>query len=351
MSIPSRPLVSVIIPAYNYGQFIGQTLSSVQSQTYSEWECVVVDDGSTDDTRQVVALYAEKDERIRYIYQKNTGRSAARNNGLRNSTGHYVQLLDADDLIESQKLERQVEYLEQHADVDIVYGSMRYFPTANLSERLYWIWGEDKPWMPETSGAGKDMLMALIRSNIMVISSPLIRRSTIDEVGLLDEILNEDWYYWIRCAMKGKRFQYEDMDGTLALVRSHPSSTSVDRVQMLGHGLRIREKLEKTLADADLLRLNREQLQLEKQLMVRWLVETGIEKVTHGSKLAGGKRFLQAGMTSDDPRQKIKWIACACVSPIVPKQRLAKMAAILLDDSLRRIFLYKSKSLFSRLHR
>jgi glycosyltransferase involved in cell wall biosynthesis len=345
----SRPLVSVIIPTYNYGQYIGQALESIQSQTYRKWECVVIDDGSTDDTNRVVAHYAAQDERIRYIRQKNTGRSAARNNGLRNTTGRYVQFLDADDLIEPLKIERQVEYLEQHPEVDIVYGSMRYFPTEDVSQRLYWIWGEDKPSMPEISGTGKDLLAALIRSNIMVINSPLVRRSTIEAVGLFDEILGEDWHYWIRCALLNKRFQFEDMDGTLALVRSHPTNTSKDKGQMLSHALRVREKLEKSLVDADLVRLNRQHLQLDRELLLRWLVETGVEKVRQGNTVAGVNRFWKAGLISDDPARKIKWMACAGLAPILPQQRLSELAAIFMDDSLRRIFLYKLKSLFAKL--
>src|ERR671938_151456 len=86
-----RPLVSVIVPAYNYGRFVGEALDSVRRQTYANWECVVVDDRSTDDTRDVVGRYEAEDPRIRYVLcEKNRGPAAARNRGLRETAGEYL---------------------------------------------------------------------------------------------------------------------------------------------------------------------------------------------------------------------------------------------------------------------
>src|SRR3989442_11796350 len=112
-------LVSVIVPSYNYGRFVGQALESLRAQTYPRWECIVVDDGSTDNTDAIVTAFAENDSRIKYIRQENQGLAAARNAGIVHSAGEYLQFLDADDLLESEKLERHVEFLEQHAEIDI----------------------------------------------------------------------------------------------------------------------------------------------------------------------------------------------------------------------------------------
>src|ERR1044071_7848252 len=109
-SSPSRPLVSVVVPSYNYGHLIRETLASLAAQTYDRWECVVVDDGSTDDTRAVVEAYPAADPRVRYVRQENARQGAARNNGIRHSSGDYFQFLDSDDTIETSKFERQVEY-------------------------------------------------------------------------------------------------------------------------------------------------------------------------------------------------------------------------------------------------
>ena len=88
---------SIIIPTYNRGQLIAETIGSVQAQTFADWECIVVDDGSTDDTKEVIGLLSKKDPRIKYVYQQNAERSAARNNGIRHSKGTYVCFLDSDD--------------------------------------------------------------------------------------------------------------------------------------------------------------------------------------------------------------------------------------------------------------
>ena len=149
----AEPLVSIIIPTYNYGALIGETLSSLQRQTLTDWECVVVDDGSTDDTAGVVARVAGRDPRVRYLRQENQRQSVAKNTGLADARGKYVQFLDADDLIEPLKFERQVEFLEAHAEADIVYGGVRFFRTERPAERLYAMFGENESWMPEVSGA------------------------------------------------------------------------------------------------------------------------------------------------------------------------------------------------------
>src|SRR5258708_7235502 len=119
--LPHPGLVSVVIASHNYAHFIPQTLDSVLAQTYPNWECIVVDDGSTDNTREVVERYADADQRIRYLWQENQRLAAARNRGIANSSGEYLQFLDADDLIEPGKFERQVGVLEHHPEIDIVY--------------------------------------------------------------------------------------------------------------------------------------------------------------------------------------------------------------------------------------
>src|SRR5690606_19624568 len=111
--------VSIIVPCYNYAKFLPFALDSILAQQLGAWECVIVDDGSTDDTGVVARAYVNKDRRFRYVYQQNSGLSAARNTGLKNTTANYIQLLDADDLIDAQKLLLQATYLDEHRDVDI----------------------------------------------------------------------------------------------------------------------------------------------------------------------------------------------------------------------------------------
>lgn len=104
-------LVSVVIPAYNRAALLPETLSSVREQTFTDWECIVVDDGSTDHTREVVLAACAEDRRVRYIHQENAERSAARNTGIRHSRGEYICFLDSDDRYTPRYLQRLTEFL------------------------------------------------------------------------------------------------------------------------------------------------------------------------------------------------------------------------------------------------
>ncbi len=105
---------SIIIPTFNRANFMEETIRSVQNQTYTDWECIVVDDGSTDHTKELIGEISRNDPRVRYVYQKNAERSAARNNGIRHSRGNYVCFLDSDDFFESGYLFELNHFIEQN---------------------------------------------------------------------------------------------------------------------------------------------------------------------------------------------------------------------------------------------
>lgn len=115
------PQVSVIIPTYNRGQYIGESIRSVLTQSYADLEVIVVDDGSTDDTEKIIDAIV--DPRLHYIRQENRGRSNARNHALSLARGKYITFLDSDDLYLPNKIELQVDYLIKHPDVGMVYTS------------------------------------------------------------------------------------------------------------------------------------------------------------------------------------------------------------------------------------
>lgn len=106
-------LVSIITPCYNGGKYISQTIESVMAQSYPDWEMIIVDDGSKDDSEKIVRSYMEKENRIVFLQQPNAGSAAARNNGIRNARGQYIALLDADDLWEPDFLKEQVGLLKE----------------------------------------------------------------------------------------------------------------------------------------------------------------------------------------------------------------------------------------------
>lgn len=118
------PQVSIITPCYNASRYISQTIDSVLTQTFTDWEMIIVDDGSKDDSSDIVEKYVKKDSRIRLIQQPNGGSANARNHGIREATGRYIALLDADDLWLPQFLEKQIEFMKEKNAI-CVYSSYK----------------------------------------------------------------------------------------------------------------------------------------------------------------------------------------------------------------------------------
>lgn len=117
-------MVSIIIPAYNAQRFIAETIESVLEQTYTNWELIIIDDGSSDNTKNIVEQYRQNDPRIQYYFQENAGVSVARNHGLSKANGEFIALLDADDVWLEENLALKVEVLEQDGNIQWVYSNM-----------------------------------------------------------------------------------------------------------------------------------------------------------------------------------------------------------------------------------
>ena len=133
------PLVSVIIPSYNGAQYLEQAVNSVIRQTHEKLECIIVDDGSTDRTHQLCQNLIKKDSRLKYVYQSNRGPASARNRGIKESKGDWIQLLDADDWLNENKIRFQLEYFRKAADCaceDIVLYSDYHVITVDLHQNI-----------------------------------------------------------------------------------------------------------------------------------------------------------------------------------------------------------------------
>lgn len=128
--------VSIVVPCYNQAQYLSETLDSVLAQTYTDWECIIVNDGSIDDTYSVASRYVETDERFKYLYQENQGVSAARNNGIAIANGYFVLPLDGDDLIEPTYIEKAVAYFEKNPETKLVYSEVNLFGAKNCSCKM-----------------------------------------------------------------------------------------------------------------------------------------------------------------------------------------------------------------------
>lgn len=181
------PIVSVIVPCYNYAHFLGEALDSVLAQTFPHWECIVINDGSPDNTEEVALEYCKKDARIKYFYKENGGHSSARNFGIKASVGKYILPLDADDRISNIYLEKAIEILETETDVKLVTGEVQLF--GNTDSRLK---------MPVFD------LRSFLIVNYITISS-LFRRSDYDCTKGFDEtmLVFEDWDLFISLLKKG----------------------------------------------------------------------------------------------------------------------------------------------------
>jgi len=183
------PKVSVIIPTYNRAQLVGRAIRSVLNQTYQDFETIVVDDGSTDNTEEVVKSF--NDSRIRYIrHEENRGGSAARNTGIRAARGEYVAFLDSDDEWLLEKLEEQIALFRKNPECGAVYTKRLIFDNGKIKI------------VPQDQQEGW-ILKPLLRSNVVgTTSSVVVKRQCFDKVGLFDERLlsSQDWDMWIRIA-------------------------------------------------------------------------------------------------------------------------------------------------------
>ena len=183
---PTAGLVSVVIPSFNYGHFVAEAVESALAQTYSPIEVIVVDDGSTDDTRARLQPFAD---RIHYVYQNNRGLSAARNTGVGLANGEWIALLDADDLWHPEKTEVQLRAASPLGSLGLV-GSL---PAVSMPERL-----------PSEPAVERLSVRDFLLSSRTGPSGALIRRDCFDAVGLFDESLRsiEDRDMWLRIASR-----------------------------------------------------------------------------------------------------------------------------------------------------
>ncbi|WP_298343662.1 glycosyltransferase family 2 protein [uncultured Algibacter sp.] len=220
-------LVSVIIPCFNQARYLDEALKSVFEQTYKNWECIIVNDGSEDDTETIANKWVNKDNRFNYIYKKNGGLSNARNVGLQNAIGDYVQFLDSDDYISINKLEIQIKDLITH-DISVCdYFSFTdgtkdkaphkyltpFFSQLNYKKEIIWDWEYRKSFPPHCV---------------------LFKRKLIPENNMkFNENLSnhEDWEFWVKLFYSSESlFNNSEV---LAFYRIRNGSMSTDFVPML----------------------------------------------------------------------------------------------------------------------
>ncbi len=233
-------LVSVIIPAYNVAPFVRETLESVFAQTFTNYEVILVNDGSPD-TEEFERVIEPFRKRIRYISQENGGASVARNAGLRAARGELVAFLDADDLWLPNYLEQQLKFFREH-DCDLVCADAMVFGDSPDAGRTYM-----SAVMETAPPAGAVSFFDLLSAERSLITSGVIaRRELIFEVGLFDEALRnaQDFDLWLRLARHGARLAYHRQ--VLLRYRSRMNSLTGDATNSLNRELRVLDKIERS---------------------------------------------------------------------------------------------------------
>lgn len=226
-------MVSVIIPNYNHARYLPDAIDSILAQTYQNFEIIVVDDGSKDNSREVGARYGEK---INYIYQENAGLSAARNTGLRRAHGEFIGLLDADDMYEPAFMATLVNFLTQHPQYDGVYCGYQFVDDDGFA----------LPQIENRVIASDKLYKAMWGGNFWVPESVLMRRGCYETAGPYDQTLKacEDWDVWLRILEKHPIAGVADV---LIRHRVLPGSMSSDPIRMLVNRIKVTENRFGTL--------------------------------------------------------------------------------------------------------
>ena len=238
-----KQLVSIIIPAYNAEKYIRGSIKTILEQTYNNFEIIVIDDGSVDNTAQIIKDEYKDDARIKLISQKNGGVAVARNHGIKMARGEYIAFLDPDDYYLPAKIEREVEFLQSHPEFDVVYCKMKHFYDDNI-DVLYQHKGE----MP--SGQVFENLLDRFFGQLNTV---LIPKRIFEKIGMFDENFrdSEEWDMFLRIARARYTFGFLDED----LVRIRISKSSLSRYEnqwkMKSHNMFVFEELNKSMSEEE----------------------------------------------------------------------------------------------------
>jgi glycosyltransferase involved in cell wall biosynthesis len=233
------PTVSVVIPTYNTARYISEAIESVLAQTYRDFEIIVVDDGSTDNTYEVIKqchannirdvelievtnpfqqsqrtqqtqptqqTQQTQQTQLIYIYQKNGGRANARNTGIKAARGRYIAFLDSDDLWTSGKLEKQVEIMEGNKKIDFLFGDKQRFSDDGtiITSSMFARRGYNADFFGDPLFV-RDPYRKLLKANFIPTGTVILKKECFERTGLFDEaIYAEDWEFWLRIALFNK---------------------------------------------------------------------------------------------------------------------------------------------------
>lgn len=219
------PLVTVIMPVYNAERYMEQSIESIIAQTYQKWELLIVDDGSTDSSVQIMQEYCSRDRRIQMILSTgNEGVASARNKGIQAAKGEYIAFLDSDDLWKAEKLEIQIHYMQEH-NCGFVYSAYDVIDEKNIYQKTitpYW---------------DKVSYKKLLNTNIIACCTAVIKSEYIKD-NLMPQLKHEDYATWLNI-LKNHQLIAECVPGILASYRLVKGSVSSNKIKTIGWNWKI----------------------------------------------------------------------------------------------------------------
>lgn len=308
--MPSFPSVSVVIPCFNAGRYVGEAIESVLAQSYEPLEIIVIDDGSTDDSLKIIRSFGHK---IDFIATSNRGASAARNTGIEQASGKYLKFLDADDRLIEGAIREQVEFSEQCYDRDAVFGDASYIDESGnvVADRSH-----------RSRRMGENRLEYIMKMNPQT-ALPLHRRRQLIEIGGFDEELSraQEYDLHLRLVLTGLEFRYEPT--LVAEVRRHPGKFRISNRDHFSENPRMRlsrlQSRETQIASAGLLNDN------VKQMLARAAWEGGRRALRRHLSEVAAEYFRYARSTHPDPVPRPGSAYWCCVKLLGPRatERLA----------------------------
>ncbi|AQW97094.1 glycosyltransferase family 2 protein [Elizabethkingia anophelis] len=217
----NNPLISVIVPCYNQAEYLDECLHSILYQTYQNWECIIVNDGSPDNTEEIALKWVDKDIRFRYIKKKNGGLSSARNAGLQEIKGDWIQLLDCDDFIDEKKFQEVIE-TSKIGQVDLIITNFLIFKGGKYLQGYE---------MKREYFTFENILTRWDVGFTIPIHCPIIKSEKIKNIRFNEKVkVKEDWLFWIEVFKHNPKVKF--VDTPLTYYRKHKRSMTSDLVYM-----------------------------------------------------------------------------------------------------------------------
>ncbi|MCD9575265.1 glycosyltransferase family 2 protein [Flavobacterium soyae] len=220
-------LVSIIMPAYNVAKYIQASIDTVLNQTYTNWELIIVDDGSIDDTAKICKKYLDTDNRIKYIYQNNAKQAKARNNGIQIAKGDIIAFLDADDLWLPNKLELSLSHFDLNI-YDLIFTDSYYSGQEQIDVSDLTL---EKMRVQNGEYFGPTSICDFLKMNKIPILTVLVKKAVLEKVGSFDEkcVPAEDYDLWLRLLKNNCKFKAINIPLSIYRFQEN-SSTASDRL-------------------------------------------------------------------------------------------------------------------------